>query len=613
MKRIFTSFGIILLFVSWIYISFILYSEVEEQTISNQYKQQEIYLNQAVLSIENFFDNFMHSLNYLSKKEDIIAFNEKSELLIKGYYEAHIEELKGITRISADGKIMYSYPYVESIIGQDVSAQAHNAYIIKNKRPVISDVFVTVQGYRAIVYAYPIFDNSEYKGCISLIIPFDYITNKFLKDIRIGKSGTSFVLSEKGYELFCAFEDHIGTLVYGNISEFNELNETVDEMLNKQEGKSEYLYHRNEFDPDVVKKIVVYKPINLENTFWSISVIMDEDEILEVNRGFVLKFVILLFIMAIITALFLYLYARERRKSRDKLNEKELKYKTDLEKLVEIRTQELKELNSSLQNDIVERKKIEQELKNAVERVEKSEKIKSDFLAQMSHEIRTPINTILSFSSLIKDELSQHADEELSYGFSGIQSAGNRLIRTIDLILNMSDIQLGIHEYIPKEIDICNDIIENLIIEYKIQLSEKKLDINYFNKTTDTKIIADSYTVNQIFANLLHNAIKYTLKGSITIECNRNSKNEFMVSIIDTGVGISEEYFPKLFEEFTQEDEGYTRKFEGNGLGLALVKKYCDLNNAEIIVESKKGEGSKFTVIFKKTYGLNNNFVSIVK
>ena len=248
--------------------------------------------------------------------------------------------------------------------------------------------------------------------------------------------------------------------------------------------------------------------------------------------------------------------------------------------------------------DIIKRKEIEKELKETVNKVEKSEKIKSDFLAQVSHEIRTPINTILSFSSLIKDELAQHADEELKYSFSGIQSAGNRLIRTIDLILNMADVQAGTHDYIPKEIDVCGDIIKNLAAEYKGQIKEKNLKLEIIDKSENTKIVADSYSVNQIFANLIDNAIKYTSEGSITIVCDRNSNNAMIVSVIDTGLGIAQDYIPKLFEEFSQEDRGYTRKYEGNGLGLALVKKYCELNKAEIIVESEKGIGSKFTVKF---------------
>lgn len=97
---------------------------------------------------------------------------------------------------------------------------------------------------------------------------------------------------------------------------------------------------------------------------------------------------------------------------------------------------------------------------------------------------------------------------------------------------------------------------------------------------------------------MIDNALKYTLEGHVEIQINRNTKGNLVVEIIDTGIGISEEYLDKIFEIFTQEESGYSRKFEGTGLGLSLVRQYAKLNNAEVFVESKKGEGSKFSVVF---------------
>ena len=269
-----------------------------------------------------------------------------------------------------------------------------------------------------------------------------------------------------------------------------------------------------------------------------------------------------------------------------------------MEGLVKARTAELDALNKTLKEDIKRREQIEEELKRAIVRVEKSEKLKTEFLAQMSHEIRTPINTILSFSNLIKDELEKYADEELRYGFSGMQSAGIRIIRTIDLILNMSELQTDTYEYKPKRVDIYNDVITKLKLEYGWLAEEKGLDFIISGNFENTIVYADEYAVFQIFANLIDNAIKYTNSGKIEIKFNSNETDHLKISVSDTGIGISEEFLPNLFTTFTQEEGGYTRKFEGNGLGLALIKKYCELNKAEIEVESKKHVGSTFTVLF---------------
>jgi len=97
---------------------------------------------------------------------------------------------------------------------------------------------------------------------------------------------------------------------------------------------------------------------------------------------------------------------------------------------------------------------------------------------------------------------------------------------------------------------------------------------------------------------LIDNAVKYTSSGKVAVAVNRTPNNQLYIDVVDTGIGIDDEYFNMLFTPFTREEKGYTRNFEGNGLGLALVKRYCELNNAEIKVISQKGKGSTFRVIF---------------
>ncbi|MDX9711610.1 MAG: ATP-binding protein [Ignavibacteriaceae bacterium] len=120
-------------------------------------------------------------------------------------------------------------------------------------------------------------------------------------------------------------------------------------------------------------------------------------------------------------------------------------------------------------------------------------------------------------------------------------------------------------------------------------------------------IVADRYTINQIFQNLINNAIKYTLKGYVEVFVRNENTNKIRVEIRDSGIGMSEEYRKKLFTPFSQEDVGYKREFEGNGLGLALVKKYVELNKAEIDVESEKSIGSVFSVTFDLSVNFEND------
>jgi signal transduction histidine kinase len=215
----------------------------------------------------------------------------------------------------------------------------------------------------------------------------------------------------------------------------------------------------------------------------------------------------------------------------------------------------------------------------------------------MSHEIRTPLNVILSYNSFLKDELSSSLNEDIKLSFNSIDSAGKRLLRTIDMILNLAAIQKGKIDINFDPVDIIR-ILNTLATEFNFQAKEKNLYLNYITPSEKIIVIGDEYLITGVFQNLLSNALKYTNEGGVEIEVAGLSENKVRVNIKDTGIGISENYLPKLFLPFTQEETGYTRKFEGNGLGLALVKNYMDLLQAEIKVESEKGRGTTFSIFF---------------
>jgi PAS domain S-box-containing protein len=247
--------------------------------------------------------------------------------------------------------------------------------------------------------------------------------------------------------------------------------------------------------------------------------------------------------------------------------------------------------------DITEKTRAECELKKAKEVAEKSDRLKSEFLAHMSHEIRTPVNTIMNYTSLIEDELSDNLSEELKDSFGVIRSGGFRLVRTIDLILNMSQIQTGTYSPNFNYIDVDKKVLPGILREFHFRAKSKNIELIYKMNSTNSTIYADDYTIGQIFANLIDNALKYTKEGKIEVILS-NSDGKLHVEVIDTGIGISSEYLPKLFSPFTQEEMGYTRRFDGTGLGLALVKQYVEINNAEIFVESEKEKGARFVVTF---------------
>lgn len=255
----------------------------------------------------------------------------------------------------------------------------------------------------------------------------------------------------------------------------------------------------------------------------------------------------------------------------------------------------------SMGRDFTERKKNEVELIKAKEKAQESDRLKTEFLAQISHEIRTPINTILNFIYLLKSDLQDSMTENMDICFKSIDSGSRRLIRTIDLLLNMSQVQTGYTDLKPKETDIEKEILQPLVSDFSYSAESKGIKISFENSIgEDATVKVDHYTTTQIFMNLLENAIKYTPMGEVSVKLYRNHEGRKAVDVADTGIGISNDYLDKIFTPFSQEETGYSRRFEGNGLGLALVKKYCELNNAEIQVRSKKGNGSVFSIHFNE-------------
>ncbi|GEM_PF-5020908 len=249
--------------------------------------------------------------------------------------------------------------------------------------------------------------------------------------------------------------------------------------------------------------------------------------------------------------------------------------------------------------DLTQRKDVEEKMKSAKELAEQSDKMKTEFLAQMSHEIRTPINIITSNVNFISEELGDKIDPADQDCFESIDLASRRIIRTVDLILNMSELQTGIYKPSLSKVDIESQVLKKLYNEFQRMAKQKGIDFIYKCEVKESEIICDEYCVTQIFANLIDNAVKYTKKGKVEILLTKNKDGNIVAEVKDTGIGMSKEFLPHLFEPFVQEEQGYSRSYEGNGLGLALVKRYCDINNAVIEVESEKNVGSTFRVIFK--------------
>jgi PAS domain S-box-containing protein len=253
--------------------------------------------------------------------------------------------------------------------------------------------------------------------------------------------------------------------------------------------------------------------------------------------------------------------------------------------------------------DITEKKKAEQATIAARKKAEQSEKIKTEFLRQMSHEIRTPINVIMNYLQLLRDEadLRSNEDREIKEAYGTIKYASKRLVRTIDLTLNSSELLTNSYKSNKRDINVYNEILLRVYGEHKKTAKFKKLYFATDKKAIYNFVYCDEYSVYNILDNLVDNAIRFTHEGSVVLKTENDTENNLIITISDTGIGISEEYMKVIYEPFTQEKAGSSREYDGTGLGMTLVKGYCKINNINIKIRSKKNSGTKVILLFNDT------------
>jgi two-component system, cell cycle sensor histidine kinase and response regulator CckA len=300
--------GILILFAVALYT---IYSDVKRQTIQQMNNGQRIHAQQAVLGIKDYMTNVINTLKFLSTFPEIIETNALGKRIMSNYQEVHSDEIKGVTRVDANGKIIYTVPLTESI-GRNISYQDHFQLSIKTQKVVISDVFMAVQGFRTVAVHAPVFKNGKYDGTIAFLLSFDRIAKKYIENIHIGENGYAWVISEKGIEIASPYPERIGRSARDNYKDFPEITSMVDEMLKGKEGAATYHY-RTLGNPNAnVLKQAVYKSIPLENTFWSIVVATPEDESLASLSGFRTKLLLVTIATLIICIVCLYLIVRYR-------------------------------------------------------------------------------------------------------------------------------------------------------------------------------------------------------------------------------------------------------------------------------------------------------------
>jgi len=250
----------------------------------------------------------------------------------------------------------------------------------------------------------------------------------------------------------------------------------------------------------------------------------------------------------------------------------------------------------NLEEEIVWRERIEKDLKKAKELAEDATRAKQKFLSTMSHEIRTPLNAIINTVNLLKEEDPR---EDQAESLDILKFSADNLLQIVNDILDYSKIGAGKVEFEKVEFEL-GKLINGVKQSFDYETKRRNLTIDVLlDKTIPPVIIGDSIRLTQILINLVGNAVKFTEKGSITIEAKPTQKHHSQIDIgffvIDTGIGIPEDKLDVIFESFTQASSSTTRKYGGTGLGLAITQKLVELQGGELKVKSQVCKGSTFS------------------
>ena len=239
----------------------------------------------------------------------------------------------------------------------------------------------------------------------------------------------------------------------------------------------------------------------------------------------------------------------------------------------------------------------EEKLKKAYVAAENANKAKTEFLNNMSHDIRTPMNVILGYNHLMKSQLTE--SKQLDYQ-KKIEQSGKLLLAIINNVLDMARIESGKIK-VDENYERVGEVVDEIISTFSSEAEEKEIHLSGSMKVTHRNILCDGTKIREIYVNLVSNAMKYTPRGgnvTITVEelpCEKEGYIKVKSEIKDTGIGMSKEYLPTLFEPFSREQNTTTRRIGGTGLGMPIVKKMVDLMGGSIEVASELGKGTVFT------------------
>ena len=287
------------------YLFYSSYKEVKDRTLSEFNIQQLTLAKQASRGIESFFIYYQREMVFLAKLKDITDLNDNGKGLLADFYDSHSDQIEAITVVDSSGVLKFTYPLNRSAVGQNISNQPHVKTVIKTHKATVSDVFTSVQGYKAIAYHVPIMKGNIFKGSIAILIPLEKLGRRFIENIRTGETGYGSMISEIGIELFNPFENQSGKTINEIYQEAPSVRKLID--LTNTTSQGTLICSIPNVEKKQVKTLAAFYRVPLGNTFWTILIFTPEKEVFAKLTSFRNRLYILIFLIILVLSTYFYL------------------------------------------------------------------------------------------------------------------------------------------------------------------------------------------------------------------------------------------------------------------------------------------------------------------
>lgn len=561
----------LLLLFTFGYILYFPYKQVRVQTVNKLNEKQMLFARQAATAIEFFFREQMTLVRELASDPEIAALSDQGKKAIDRVQINHSDYISGVSRYDRNGIITYSYPNPEKVVGRDISAQPHVKKLLKYRKPNISDVFLSVQGFQTVALSVPVYKDGVFDGAFAFLIDFKYIARTYLEVIRIGDDGYAWMISRDGVELYCPVPGHVGVNISDTSKSFPSVLNLSEKMKRGMSGYGTYSYDMTkDRKTTTITKHAAYAPVRLEDNLWSIAVATPESEIYNELQSFYKKMLIALVALFGASAIVAYIM---------------------------IRDYQLKKLNTELEKRISEE----------IEKRKKQEKIMlqqarfcsiGETLNAIAHQWRQPLNAVGLCVQDIEDTYKSGRMDE-KYLTETVETAMNNLEGLSQVIDNFRTF------FTPQERAVMTDLcglIKSLYVIIHAQLDAENISFSFLTDADETQdrfsavIFPDM--LKQVILICLQNSkeaiVKRGVKGEISLTLSKEN-DVFTITITDNGGGIPPEIIDNIFDPYFS-----TKGINiGTGIGLYTAKGIMEEHFNGSVTLTNHLDGAKAEISFK--------------